>query len=187
MIRPTSGLVRNALFSIIEPYLDAPRVLDFFAGTGALGVEALRRGASWLEAVEGDVRRCVALRATLRTLGYGQRSHVHWSRVERAMAFLRGPYDLVLMDPPYGYEGTERLLQRIGASGEKKIVAPDGVVAVEHGRREAFPETVGALTFLTGRRYGDTGLTVYRRSAGPGTPPAVEREDSAAARESEQR
>lgn len=158
--RPTSGLVRGALFAILDPYLDRPRVLDLFAGTGALGIEALSRGASRVDFVESNLRQCVALRAGLRALGHESVSHVHWSRVERTLGFLTGPYDLVIMDPPYVYEGRAALLERVGSSS---LVSGGGIVAVEHGRRASLPDVAGGLTVLTRRRYGDTALTIYQR------------------------
>ncbi len=124
--RPTSGLVRGALFGILAPHLHQPRVLDLFAGTGALGLEALSRGAVRVDFVESNLRQCVALRAGLRAQGHEPVTHVHWTRVERALGFLTGPYDLVVMDPPYAYAGTAALLERIAGSA---LVAEEGILA----------------------------------------------------------
>ncbi len=157
--RPTSGLVRGALFGILAPHLHRPRVLDLFAGTGALGLEALSRGAVRVDFVESNLRQCVALRAGLRAQGHEPVTHVHWTRVERALGFLTGPYDLVVMDPPYAYAGTAALLERIAGSA---LVAEEGILALEHGRRATMPDVVGDLTVLTRRRYGDTSLTIYQ-------------------------
>jgi 16S rRNA (guanine(966)-N(2))-methyltransferase RsmD len=151
-------LVRGALFAIIEPYLERPLVLDLFAGTGALGIEALNHGAAGVDFVESNLRQCVALRARLRALDHETMGHVHWTRVERALGFLKGPYDLVLMDPPYVYAGTAPLLDRIASSS---LVAEGGILAVEHGRRTLMPDSVGDLTVLKRRRHGDTALTIY--------------------------
>jgi 16S rRNA (guanine966-N2)-methyltransferase len=79
--------------------------------------------------------------------------------VERALGFLTGPYDLVVMDPPYAYAGTAALLERIAGSA---LVAEEGILALEHGRRATMPDVVGDLTVLTRRRYGDTSLTIYQ-------------------------
>ena len=134
-------------------------MLDLFAGAGTLGSEALSRGAVRVDFVESNLRQCVALRAGLRALGREPVSHVHWTRVERALGFLTGPYDLVILDPPYAYVGTGALLERIASSS---LVAEGGTVAVEHGRRASLPDVVGCLNVLTRRRYGDTALTIYQ-------------------------
>ena len=112
--RPTSNMVRSAIFSMLEPYLDGARVLDLFSGTGALGVEALSRGAEWVDFLERDARQCAAINGTLHALDYADCGRVHRTQAERAPELLEGPYQVILMDPPYSYKKLATLLERLG-------------------------------------------------------------------------
>ena len=156
--RPTSNMVRSAIFSMLEPYLGGARVLDLFSGTGALGVEALSRGAGWVDFLERDARQCAAINGTLRSLDYAKQGRVHRTQAERAPELLEGPYNVILMDPPYSYKKLEPLLERIGESG----LTDDGsVVAVEHSRHQDLPMEVDGLRCIKQRRYGETMVTLY--------------------------
>ena len=161
--RPTSNLVRSAIFSILEPYLDASRVLDLFSGTGALGMEALSRGAEWVDFVESDSRQCFAIKTNLKSLGYAAFGDVHRAATERAITMLNGSYDVILMDPPYSYPSLEPLLGKIGESSISHI---GSVVAVEHSHRQALPLEADGLRLIKQRRYGETMVTVYQQEDG---------------------
>jgi len=101
-LRPTSDLVRGAIFDILASLgADCTRVLDLYAGSGALGIEALSRGAHWCDFVEQDRAACAIIRENLALAGFQERTRVHCMSVEKALDRLDGPYDLVLMDPPY--------------------------------------------------------------------------------------
>jgi 16S rRNA (guanine966-N2)-methyltransferase len=154
--RPTSDRVREALFSILGP-LDGARVLDLYAGSGALGIEALSRGAAVAVFVERDARAAAAVRENLRALGID-------SDVRRAdaLAALRDArergetYDLVLCDPPY------RQAPDLGRSlGEALVpVLADGArVVTESDRRSPLDLP---LTLTDERRYGDTLIRIHR-------------------------
>jgi 16S rRNA (guanine966-N2)-methyltransferase len=156
--RPTSDRVREALFSIVGPLEDAA-VLDLFAGSGALGLEALSRGAARCTLVERDRAACRVIRDNLASLGLVgatilQRDAVQALR-EEAAAGRR--YDLVLLDPPYG-EWSE-LEQRLAAS-LPAVLADDALVVVE---TEARTEPRLPLDLETTRRYGSARLTVFSR------------------------
>jgi 16S rRNA (guanine966-N2)-methyltransferase len=157
--RPTSDLVRGALFSILDPFLDDASVLDLFAGTGALGIEALSRGAAWADFIENNPRQCVFLKSNLQDLGLGKRSHVRCSRVEQAVPSLFARYDIIFLDPPYGYSGLERLLEGIAPAS----LAGDGAfLTVEHSRRHVLADDYGPISLVRRRSYGDTVLSIYR-------------------------
>jgi 16S rRNA (guanine966-N2)-methyltransferase len=158
--RPTSNLVRSAIFSMLEPYLDAARVLDLFSGTGALGVEALSRGADWVDFFESDARQCSAIKENLKSLDYSAYGQVHRARAERAATMVAGPYDVILLDPPYSYDQLERLLEGIG---ESALSQPGCIVAVEHSHRQDLPLEVDGLRLIKQRRYGETMVTVYQQ------------------------
>ena len=158
--RPTSNLVRSAIFSMLAPYLDGARVLDLFAGTGALGVEALSRGAEWVDFLERDARQCAAITGALHSLDYSHCSRVHRAQAERAPELLEGPYSVILMDPPYSYKKLTPLLERLGESG---LAGADGVVTVEHSRHQGLPMEVDGMRCIKQRRYGETMVTLYQR------------------------
>lgn len=160
--RPTSDRVREALFSMLGDVGDAV-VLDLFAGTGALGIEALSRGAERALFVERDPRALEALRANLSHLGVGaQQAEV---RAGDALAALRTArargetYDLVFVDPPYG---RARELGETLTGVLPALLAPDARVVVEADRRT--PAELG-LPVVGERSYGDTTITIHRHHA----------------------
>lgn len=157
--RPTSSLVRGAVFSLLGTATQGVRALDLFAGTGSLGIEALSRGALWVDFVEVDRRQCATLRQSLESLGHTERAHVYCARAERAITFLQGPYDLVLFDPPYDYPTIDTLLQYMA---QASLVRGGGLLVVEHSSRRPLQESYGSLRLFKQRRYGDTCISLYK-------------------------
>ena len=159
--RPTTDRVREALFSILGN-LDGARVLDAWAGTGALGLEALSRGARSGVFVECARPALAALRANLTALGTRD-ARVLPVRVERAPAMIAtaGPFDLVLADPPW-IDVTEgraaNAIAQLVAAGA--LCGPDARVVLEHASSDASP-AIDGLTFASRRVYGDTALSWY--------------------------
>ena len=158
-LRPTSERARGAIFSILGPgAVEGLRALDLYAGTGALGIEALSRGAAWVDFIESNRRRCRQLERNLRELGLGDRSRVTCGRVERTLGGMRGEYGLVLADPPYDAEPWPALFSLLA---ERGLLADDGVVVAEH-RSDAQPaDRYGNLERVSVRRYGDTSISFY--------------------------
>ncbi len=159
-IRPTSERVREALFATLGP-LEGETVLDLFAGTGALAIEALSRGAARAVLVERDPHALASLRANLATLGI-DRQHAEIRRGEalRALRTARTraeTYDLVFVDPPYRHVDA---LGRELAAALPPLLAPQARVVVERDRRSA-PLPLG-LAIERERRYGDTAITIHR-------------------------
>jgi len=158
--RPSSELVRGAIFSALASLgADLSRVLDLYAGTGALGIEALSRGAESCDFVERDARACAAIRDNLARTGFGERARVHRGPAERALDRLEGTYTLVLADPPYATEATA-VLERLVAS--PRVEPGRTVLVLEHSSREEGPERLGPLSLLSRRRHGDTAVSIYR-------------------------
>ncbi|MEX0800572.1 MAG: RsmD family RNA methyltransferase [Dehalococcoidia bacterium] len=158
--RPTSDLVRGAVFSALEAMgADLTRTLDLYAGSGALGIEALSRGGDWCDFVESDARACAAIRENLSRTGFEGQGKVIRSTVERALERLEGPYTLVLADPPYADEATPAL-ERLTELGLAE--AGRTVVALEHSSRAEGPERLGGLTRLKTLRHGDSAVSIYR-------------------------
>lgn len=161
--RPTAAKVREALFNILGPPPGGP-VLDLFAGTGALGLEALSRGVDHVVFVERDRNALAALRDNLKTLGFQDRSTVIATDVRTSLRRLSASiqveekFSWVFMDPPYADE-TAGILAELT---ERNLLTGCAVVVVEHDRRHRPPGSVGSL-FLTDRReYGETELSFYR-------------------------
>jgi 16S rRNA (guanine966-N2)-methyltransferase len=160
-IRPTAAKVREAVFSILGPGVGGLRVLDLFAGTGALGIEALSRGAAAAVFVEDHPESLKVLRRNLADLGLADRTTVWPLPVAMALKQLAdrgGRFGLAFVDAPYG-KGMSVL--SLGTLEALNLLAPGARVVVEHSRRENLPEACGALTRLTLRRYGDTQVAIY--------------------------
>jgi len=164
--RPTGAKVREAIFNILGPPPPCP-ILDLFAGTGALGIEALSRGASEAVFVERDARALAVLRRNLRTFGFHPRSRVLDGNVAVILKRLALPsekkFAWVFLDPPYAAGEVEPVLALL-SGGE--ILANGAVVIVEHDRRNVPPDQAGALQMVDRRYYGDTGVSFYRRQKG---------------------
>ncbi len=161
--RPTSDRVREALFGILDAQgkIAGARVLDLYAGTGALGLEAISRGAAHATFVESSRGAIAALRANLAALRVADRARVVESSVERADAQLarEAPFDLVLVDPPYvDVSGpAARSIERIVGRG---LISPDALVVLEHATRDSPPD-LARMVLTRSRVYGDTSLAFY--------------------------
>jgi 16S rRNA (guanine(966)-N(2))-methyltransferase RsmD len=160
-LRPTGGRVKEALFDILPHDLTGRRILDLFAGTGALSLEALSRGAS--EALLVDLSRgaAKAIRENLESLGFKGRSNV-WGapalHAIRRLARKEESFDVIFLDPPYEKGKVGETLRALGNAG---ILRPDGVVVVEHSIREPVARQFGALVLTDRRRYGTTVLSFF--------------------------
>ena len=162
-LRPTSDLVRGAVFDMLASLgADLSRVLDLYAGSGALGIEALSRGASWCDLVDRDRAACATIRQNLKLAGFQERARVLCLPVERALESAlggEGPYSLVLIDPPYEEEAASAVVERLAASS---LVGPGSTLVLEHAWRRLPPDGLGPLALATRRRHGDTGVSIYR-------------------------
>lgn len=168
-VRPTADRVKEALFSIVLSRFDLAgvRVLDLFAGTGALGIEALSRGALRAVFVERHGPMATVLLANLLSCGLDDRADVLTLPVERALRKLaeRGDrFDGVVLDPPYERDWLGRTMLGLG---ESTILEADSWVMVEHHRDERVAEEYGSLRLTRAHSYGKTGLALFVRR-GPG-------------------
>ncbi|WP_159809690.1 16S rRNA (guanine(966)-N(2))-methyltransferase RsmD [Cellulomonas citrea] len=160
--RPTSERVREALFSRLEHVvgLDGARVLDLYAGSGALGLEAASRGAQLVVLVEHDRAAAQVCRANAASTGLAQRVRVVADRVERFLDGGTDRFDLVLVDPPYAVDGDalDAVLTRAA-----DLLEEDGWLVVERSTRSPGPSWPAGLTAESDRRYGETHLWFARR------------------------
>ena len=168
--RPTSGRVRQVLFDLLSPRIEGSRFLDLFAGSGAVGLEALSRGAAQVTLVESDRSALEHLRANLTAL---EQQSPGQGRVVRApalraigIAARRGEgYTIVFLDPPYGQpEALLRALERLGQGDG--VVARQGLVVAQHQAKVTLPEQAGDLRAVQARKLGDTVLRFYMREDG---------------------
>jgi 16S rRNA (guanine966-N2)-methyltransferase len=162
--RPTSDRVREALFMALEP-LTGLRVIDLFAGSGALGIEALSRGAAWCDFVESERAALASLGTNLEALGLNDRAHVWRARLPGALGRMEAPLaaaDLVLTDPPYGGEIARETLH---ALARQRRLREGTRVVVEHHAKDDLPEYCGPLVRERERRYGETTISSYRVTA----------------------
>ena len=161
-VRPTSERARAAIFNVLPPWvLEDARVLDLFAGTGSLGIEALSRGAAWADFVERNRRQCQVLQANLEATGFRQQSQAYCADVARILGSLPGPYRLALLDPPYKMEKLDEFMASLGNTPD--LVEKDGIVVVGHSRHVSLAREYGDLVLESNRRYGDNLVDFYRR------------------------
>lgn len=157
--RPTEGRVREALFSMWREDLEGARVLDLFAGSGVVGLEAIGRGALSALAVDEDRRAVEVLEANAGLLkeGIGIRRLSLPAGLSRMAEEGAGPFDLVFADPPYVFNAYEELL-----TGVAPLLAAEAQVCIEHSSRRELPVQVGSLVKVETRRYGESSLSFYR-------------------------
>lgn len=160
-MRPTADRVREAIFNILGPGLEEVRVLDLFAGTGALGIEALSRGAQHAVFVEHDSTSLQVLRKNLASCDLGAVTQVLPLPVPRALKQLAVQvqrFELIFLDPPYGKGLAAQSLELLAPS---PVLRAGGRVVVEHGIHDLVPEIIGSLIQAEQRRYGDTLVSFY--------------------------
>lgn len=159
-LRPTSELTRGALFSILESMTtDWSCVLDIYAGTGSLGLEALSRGAEWADFVEQSPRCCATIKENLARMGMAAQANVYNSSAIKAISFLTGKYSIVVMGPPYRESGVIETLERLAISC---LVGAGSTIAVEHSYRLPLSSIYGNMQLVKERRHGETCISVYQ-------------------------
>ncbi len=157
--RPATDLVRGAIFSILENITsDWTNVLDLFSGTGALGIEALSRGAGWVDFVESEPRCCGIIKENLEKTKLAAQAHVYCQSVGRALSFLDKEYDIILMDPPYANSSIGNLVVQLATS---KLVGADTTLVVTHSPHLPLAATYATLNLIKGHRHGDSCIAVY--------------------------
>lgn len=159
-LRPTSDRLRETLFDILGDKVAGSNVIDGCAGTGAVGIEALSRGAAHVTFIESDGRATRLIAENLRRCGVERGYTVLRAPMTRAWRRVQGPdgVDLVFLDPPYDDDGIEAMVR-----AAVPHVAPDGVIVVEHPRRRPCPERVDGMLCARTVTAGDSALTFYHR------------------------
>jgi 16S rRNA (guanine(966)-N(2))-methyltransferase RsmD len=160
-LRPTSDKLRETLFNVLGSRVAGARVIDGYAGTGAIGIEAISRGAAQVTFVESDRRAQALIAENLRACGIESGYTMVRSTARRAWSMLAAdpalpPFDLILLDPPYDQPAVETL------AGVDRLLAPEGWVVLERARRTLAPDRAGDLDRVRDLQSGDSALTIYR-------------------------
>ncbi|GIQ68692.1 16S rRNA (guanine(966)-N(2))-methyltransferase RsmD [Xylanibacillus composti] len=159
--RPTTDKVKEALFSIIGPYFEGGRVLDLFAGTGGLGLEALSRGMDEAVFVDADHRSVSVIKENARHAGFAEQCEIYRneaSRAIRALAKRERQFDLIFLDPPYKMKDMHDWLTRMLELG---LLAKGATAVIEHDAQTVYPEQLEDLHCIRQAIYGDIAITIY--------------------------
>jgi 16S rRNA (guanine966-N2)-methyltransferase len=159
--RPVTDMMRGAIFSILENMVeDWSQVLDLFAGSGALGIEALSRGAEWADFVESERKCCVIIKENLTATKLTEQAKVYCCSVEKALGFLDKEYNIILMDPPYANPTTGDIITRLG---ESRLVGAKTALVVSHSSRLPLNQRYGTLNNVKETRHGDSCISIYKK------------------------
>ena len=166
-LRPTSDKLRETLFNVLASKVQGSRVMDAFAGTGALGIEALSRGAREVVFVDNAREAVDLIAGNIERCGITSGYTVVRAPFMRAADRLRGdpafvPFDVILLDPPYDQPGTDKMLGA-GAS----LLAPDGLLILEHARKQLAPAAASGLVRIREIVSGGSSLAFYARTLNP--------------------
>ena len=161
-VRPTTNMVKETLFNILQFSVEGRRFLDLFAGSGQIGLEALSRGAREAVFVDASRDSIRVVEKNLKAAGFQDRARVVPGDFRGFLRGERGRFDLAYIDPPYE---AGLLSEALALTAEK--MAPGGVIVCEHGSREQPPEGAGRFALSKIHRYGRTALSVYRAEEQP--------------------
>jgi 16S rRNA (guanine966-N2)-methyltransferase len=161
--RPTTDKVKEAMFNIIGPYFDGGKALDLYAGSGALGIEALSRGMESCIFVDQNKQAIATIHANLSHTGYTDKAEVYRNdslRALKAVGKRDVAFELILLDPPYA---KQQIATIFGLIDDYHLLAPAGVTVCETALHIQLPDTAGPLIKEREECYGDTKLTVYKK------------------------
>ena len=161
-VRPTTDLARKAIFSILENTRSCAwkQMLDLYAGSGALGIEALSRGAEWVDFVDQKPQCCRLIKHNLEKTGFQESSCVYCCNVKKIFTSLRKSYDIVFLDPPYIDKFLPELLALLANSN---LIATNSVVVACHATRFPLGPVYNELNRIKERTYGDTAISIYQK------------------------
>ena len=162
-IRPTTNLAKQAIFSMLENTATSwHRVLDLYAGSGALGIEALSRKAEWADFVDQRKKCCDIIKLNLEKVGFLHQAHVYCCSVNKALAFLTDNYDIVFVDPPYSDPSTSTLLSILANS---ETVGAGSTIVACHASRFPLNSEYDGMHLVRQHHSGDTSISIYQRGA----------------------
>ena len=162
-LRPTSSKVKESIFNIVGEKIKGAEFVDLYAGTGAVGIEAMSRGAKMVFFVEADRKRAELIKAMLKDCGCFERAEIIKSK---ASDFIKkaerdnSKFDIIFLDPPYHGEELEAALSLLA---DGTLLSDDGIIIAEHTSKKKFPDMIGKLVKKKAYKYGDTMLTLFRK------------------------
>ena len=163
--RPATDLVRGAIFAILENITSNwAQVLDLFSGSGALGIEALSRGADWVDFVESEPRCCGIIKENLEKTKLAAQAHIYCRSVAKALSFLDKEYNIILMDPPYSNSSIGNFITQLANS---RLVGTDSTVVVTHSPRLPLNSSYTTLNLIKEHRHGDSCISIYQKEVMP--------------------
>ncbi|KRE56576.1 16S rRNA (guanine(966)-N(2))-methyltransferase RsmD [Paenibacillus sp. Soil750] len=161
--RPTTDKVKEAIFSMIGPYFDGGQVLDLFAGTGGLGIEALSRGMDKAVFIDIEKKSIDTIGHNVEVAKVKDQVEIYRTDAARALKVLAKraeKFQLVFLDPPYRMKGIAELMTTME---EQAIVESDATIVVEHDAKDVLLDTIGGFKQLRRADYGDTAVTIFKR------------------------
>ncbi len=159
--RPATDLVRGVIFSILENMTDDwTQVLDLFSGSGALGIEALSRGAGRVDFVEREARCCAIIKQNLEKTKLIEQSHIYCCSVAKAISFLDKEYNIILMDPPYSDSSIGNIVTQLATS---KLVGANSIVVVTHSTHLSLRTAYHPLKLFKEYHHGDSYVAIYKK------------------------
>ncbi len=161
--RPATDLVRGAVFSILEGLAsDWSLVLDLYSGTGAMGIEALSRGAGWVDFVDRQRRCCDIIKQNLAKTKLAEKAHLYCCQVDKAISFLDKEYNIIIMDPPYANKAIGETITKLANS---RLVGNNTIVVVTHSPHLTLETRYPPLSLIKERRHGDSCIAIYHKEA----------------------
>jgi 16S rRNA (guanine966-N2)-methyltransferase len=162
-VRPATDLVKGAMFSMVELMADDwAQVLDLFSGSGQLGIEALSRGAGWVDFVDREPRCCAIIKQNLEKTKLAAQAKVYCCDVSKAITFLDKEYNVILMDPPYKDTMIGEVITPLAGS---KLVGARTIVVITHSPHLTLNQSYGPIRMLKERRHGDSCISIYQKEA----------------------
>ncbi len=162
-VRPTTQRVKLAIFSMLGSSVIGSKVLDLYACTGALGIEAMSRGALQCDFVEKSSRNCGLISKNLKTMELDLKGHVHQSEAFRFLKHSQGGYDVVFLDPPFELNEWGDVMKEVGRAG---LINDGGRVVAEHRFKFDLEDSYGNINRVNNKSYGDSKVTIYEVVSG---------------------
>ncbi|HEY8290996.1 MAG TPA: RsmD family RNA methyltransferase [Thermomicrobiales bacterium] len=164
LTRPMADKIKGAVFSMLASLgIESDRVLDLYAGSGAVGIEFLSRGATWLDAVEQRPDAVAVIAENLAHTKFTARAQVHKATVQAFLARPTiGPYDTVMMDPPYADPQIAAMMDLVASRAPDHGILPDAMLVIGHSPRVTLPAQVRSFGLLRKRCHGDSCFSIYQ-------------------------
>lgn len=159
-VRPTADRIKESIFNIIQMDLPGAIVLDLFAGSGALGIESLSRGAEKVVFVDQSRKSIQFIKKNLIATKLFDKATIMCMPVKKALEKMDTPFDLIFMDPPYlkGY-----IIPTLQDIGFRNLLKEEGIIVVEHDKRDILPDTIDIFAIYKQKQYGRTTVSFYKR------------------------